>query len=667
MAPVKKKEAIILSIDIGKNSLQLDSDGKTYFEKALFCASMILQRKLLTESKDDLALILFGSSQTNNPFSSNGNCYKNIEIVTSLGAITWDLLQHITNLSSTDITPSDWLSTLVIATDMLKKESDDKIFSDLQIVMFSNLPDGVSLDKIDNITRCIQQLSIKLTIIGCEYTSFNPVLETFITDTKATCVDFDSVLHQLSHCKPKETTPRAWNVPLGFGNVFSIKVSGYKKIDEVPKGFKWLLCKNYDTEDSITPVQKHTSFYYVDNGVQKEVDHDHIIDGFRFGDTIVPVSNIDIDAYGYKSGPKSLQVLGFTKSKNIQRSFLMDGGSYIFKPDVNDFIAFNSIFKAMVEREEIMIVRKVYCANSMPNIGAMFPQTEDDENYFVYVNLPYAEDEHLFKLPSLKLFKPNAEQKIAVHGLINAMDLDDDEDELFLPENTYNPELQYMYYCIVQKAINKDKPLIKTIPKNIQNFLYPNKNLMEQAKHPINMIKELFSLVPKIDEKKLLKNNVTSKVELGDEKEYIKKPCVISAYNPVEDFNKLLEEGIESNIVCETMKTITVELIESSTTLDELKKPASNLKALRQFYIHNKDINSYNNWMYHVKDSVLLSGKENMWSQFIDSGIGLITNQEVEISDISQELSEEFMKHEEPEDITAEYIIDDDDPLKEFL
>lgn len=43
--------------------------------------------------------------------------------------------------------------------------------------------------------------------------------------------------------------------------------------------------------------------------------------------------DLDTDAFGYKSGPKSLQVLGFTKAKNIQRSFLMDGGAYIFKSD----------------------------------------------------------------------------------------------------------------------------------------------------------------------------------------------------------------------------------------------------------------------------------------------------------------------------------------------
>lgn len=80
--------------------------------------------QIFSESKDDLALILFGSSQTNNPCLSQGSCFKNIEIVTSLGHVTWDLLQHITNISSTDVTFSDWLSTLVIAIDMLKNENE---------------------------------------------------------------------------------------------------------------------------------------------------------------------------------------------------------------------------------------------------------------------------------------------------------------------------------------------------------------------------------------------------------------------------------------------------------------------------------------------------------------------------------------------------------------
>lgn len=74
------------------------------------------------------------------------------------------------------------------------------------------------------------------------------------------------------------------------------------------------------------------------------------------------------------------------------------------------------------------------------------------------------------------------------------------------------------------------------------------------------------------------------------------------------------------------MKNLLVELIESSSNLEELKNTAPMLKALRQFYIHNNDVFFYNTWMYHVKDSVLLSGKEEMWSQFIDSKYSINNN-----------------------------------------
>lgn len=82
------------------------------------------------------------------------------------------------------------------------------------------------------------------------------------------------------------------------------------------------------------------------------------------------------------------------------------------------------------------------------------------------------------------------------------------------------------------------------------------------------------------------------------------------------------------------MKNITLDLIESSTSMEDLEKPASNLKVLREFYIHDNDVKSYNNFMYLVKDSVLLSGKEEMWSQFIDSKCFININKFIIIIDI---------------------------------
>lgn len=84
---------------------------------------LIIMFQIFAESKDYLSLILFGSSHTNNHLSYKG-CYDNIEIVASLGLVTWDLVKHINSLSSADITPSNWLNTLVLAADILKKETE---------------------------------------------------------------------------------------------------------------------------------------------------------------------------------------------------------------------------------------------------------------------------------------------------------------------------------------------------------------------------------------------------------------------------------------------------------------------------------------------------------------------------------------------------------------
>lgn len=40
-----------------------------------------------------------------------------------------------------------------------------KVFTDLQIVMFSNCTDDISLDQIDSLITCIQHLNIHLTIM----------------------------------------------------------------------------------------------------------------------------------------------------------------------------------------------------------------------------------------------------------------------------------------------------------------------------------------------------------------------------------------------------------------------------------------------------------------------------------------------------------------------
>ncbi|XP_060859957.1 uncharacterized protein LOC132937144 isoform X1 [Metopolophium dirhodum] len=475
----KKKEAIILAIDIGKNSRQRDSDGKTYFEKSIYCASTVLKKKILTESEDHLALILFGSSHTINHLSTTqGGCYGSIETVAGLGIPTWDLFNRVNSLSPTNITPSDWISTFVLAADLLKNETENKVYTGLQIIMFSNLATDISFDNIDIIATCLKMEHIRLSILGkdCGDISLNPASGLFVRTTEATAVNFDLVLPKISYYKQKEVIAKSWNAPLSFGEVFGIKVCGYEKIDITTKSSNWLFSKNYDTQDLATAKKKHSD----DNGEQMEVDNALPMGDFYSGDEIIPVIDLDTEECTYiVSGRRCLQVLGFVKTTNTQSSFLMDGGSYIFKPYKTDIIAFNAVFDSMVERKEVMLVRKVDLYINLLNIGALIPQKVESEKFFVYVSLPYEnEQNYKYRLPSLDSIASHLKGKINPKHT-DAMDIDiDDGNKFVMPEIKYNFELQYLYDCIVKQILKK------TISKKIQcskKTIKPCKSMMENG------------------------------------------------------------------------------------------------------------------------------------------------------------------------------------------
>jgi len=66
---------------------------------------------------------LFGSSHTINHLSPQEHCYLNIEIVSDLDIASLDLVKRVNNLSPTNMTHSDWISTFVLAADLIKKEN----------------------------------------------------------------------------------------------------------------------------------------------------------------------------------------------------------------------------------------------------------------------------------------------------------------------------------------------------------------------------------------------------------------------------------------------------------------------------------------------------------------------------------------------------------------
>ncbi|XP_069105553.1 X-ray repair cross-complementing protein 5-like [Argopecten irradians] len=96
------KEAIAIVVDVGPSMNQAPAGETTSLQTAIEAMTMIVQRKVFAESKDEIAVILFGTADTDNPLA-DGDSYENITILRPLGVADFDLLNIIQN----DIQPSN--------------------------------------------------------------------------------------------------------------------------------------------------------------------------------------------------------------------------------------------------------------------------------------------------------------------------------------------------------------------------------------------------------------------------------------------------------------------------------------------------------------------------------------------------------------------------------
>ncbi|CAC5383189.1 XRCC5 [Mytilus coruscus] len=64
---------------------------ETFLQTSIDAITRILQRKMFSESKDEIALILFGTPDTDNPLA-DGECYENITIAQPMDVASFELI-----------------------------------------------------------------------------------------------------------------------------------------------------------------------------------------------------------------------------------------------------------------------------------------------------------------------------------------------------------------------------------------------------------------------------------------------------------------------------------------------------------------------------------------------------------------------------------------------
>ncbi|XP_074766642.1 X-ray repair cross-complementing protein 5 isoform X4 [Athene noctua] len=698
------KAAIVLCLDVGFTMSSSAPGEESSLEQAKKIMTKFVQRQVFAESKDEVAVVLFGTNGTRNDLAS-GDQYQNITVHRSLMLPDFDLLEDIQDVIKPDSEQADFLDAIIVCMDLLQKETIGKKYEKRHIEVFTDLNSPLSEDQLEIIIANLKKTGISLQFFlpfpvnvddGIEDTGAsvhshmnrNSFPRKCLTEQQKEGIDvvrklmhtldeeggleeiytFRESLERLSMFKKIERRPMAWPCQLTIGSNLSIRIVAYKSITEEKVKKMWTVvdAKTLRKDD----VQKET-VYCLNDDDETEVQKDDTIQGFRYGSDIVPFSKEDEEQMKYKTEAKCFSVLGFSRSSQIQRHYYMGNQVlkvFAAKDDENAAVAFSALVHALDELKVVAIVRYAYDRRSNPQIGVAFPYIKDAYECLIYVQLPYMEDLRQYIFSSLKNNKkctPTADQLSAVDSLIDSMNLicEDDDGEtfedLFKPSKIPNPHFQRLYQCLQHKAFHPNEPL-PPIEQHVLEMLEVPCVVKERCQAALEKVKALFPLkeVGKKKEEKTAQdifkdisedgpNPKKAKIEEEEGSFSIIKLAEgnvtsVGSVNPAEDFRILVRQKNAD------FKDVSQQLINCINQFLENKgsqyymKGINCIRVFREEAIKMSKVQCFNDFLQVLKSKVDDKALADFWEIMIQDRISLITKDEAKESLVTSEEAEKL-------------------------
>ncbi|XP_043550467.1 X-ray repair cross-complementing protein 5 [Chiloscyllium plagiosum] len=657
------KSAVVVCWDVGctTNNMALDEDSA--FEQAKKVVLMFVQRQVFAESKDETALVLFGTDRTFNPLATSDQ-YQNIVVQRNLMIPDFDFLEDIQNGIKTSHHQADFLDALIVCMDLLQKQTMGKKYDKLHIAVFTDLNSPFSSDQFDAIISSMKKFGITLQF-------FLP-----FTNTTRESVE------RLSIFKKIERKPMTWPCQLTIGSGITINIVGYKAMTEekVKKSWMSVDAKTLRKED----VRRET-VYCLNDDNETEVSKEDTIQGFRYGSDIIPFSQVDQEQMKYKTDGKCFSVLGFTKSAQVLQHYYVGRQVlqvFAAKDDEHAAVALSALIHALQELDMMAIVRYIYDRRSNPQVGVAFPMIKDKYECLVYIQLPFMEDLRQFTFISLKNSKrgtASEEQLSAVDALIDSMSLvvDDGEEieDLFKVSKIPNPHFQRLFQCLHFKAFQPDKPL-PPIDPHLKTMLDRPQELNASYIPSMEQLKKLFTLQDSGKKKEqkiaqqIFKDNDTeelaSKRGRTDEDFNIVtlaegNVTAVGSLTPAKDFQTLVRQK-NSNF-----REVTNQLMERVYQFLEVKNREYYMKSMDCIKICREEAGKageskfFNMLLKTLKANVEAKGLQDFWELIVQDSITLITKDEAADSTVNNDEAKQFLAAEEKPMETSAVPEDDGD------
>lgn len=730
MARSWNKAAVVLCMDVGFAMGNSFPGEESPFEQAKKVMTMFVQRQVFAESKDEIALVLFGTDDTKNALA-DGDQYQNITVHRHLMLPDFDLLEDIDSKIQPGSQQADFLDALIVCMDVIQRETVGKRFEKRHIEVFTDLSSPFSKDQLDIIIHNLKKSGISLQFflpfpIGKEdgtgdrgdgnlplYHHGSSFLPKGITEQQKEGIQmvkmmmvslegedgldeiysFSESLRQLCVFKKIEKRSMPWPCQLTIGSNLSIKIVAYKSIvqEKVKKTWTVVDARTLKKED----IKKET-VYCLNDDDETEVPKEDTLQGFRYGSDIVPFSKVDEEQMKYKSEGKCFSVLGFCRSSQVQRKFFMGYQVlkvFAAKDDEAAAVALSSLVHALDELDMVAIVRYAYDRRSNPQVGVAFPYIKDAYECLVYVQLPFMEDLRQYMFSSLKnnkKFTPTEAQLNAVDALIDSMSLvkkDEEEgtiEDLFQTTKIPNPEFQRLFQCLLHRALHPQEPL-PPIQQHILNMLDPPAEVTAKSQTPLSKIKSLFPLTEAIK----IKDQVTAQDIFKDNHEEgpIAKKCKteeeeghfsisslaegrvtsVGSVNPAENFRVIVRQ---KNASFEEASHQLINHIEQFLDTNEtpyFMKSIDCIKAFREEAIEFSEEQLFNSFLKGLREKVEIKQLNHFWEIVIQDGITLISKDEASGSSVTAEEAKQFLAPKEKPNEDAAAVFEEGGDVDDLL
>ncbi|ORX62377.1 SPOC domain-like protein [Hesseltinella vesiculosa] len=240
------------------------------------------------------------------------------------------------------------------------------------------------------------------------------------------------------------------------------------------------------------------------------VDESALEKAYPFGKVLVMITADEEKLLKLETTP-SMLILGFYTAANVPRHFYM-GPTYLLMAGKIDATkardGMAALAQSLYEKDVVALVRFVNRVDASPKLGVLSPFFEGGVRCLLFCQVPFSEDYRPFNFSSLDKIKmksgkvvtenhpllPTQDMKDQMNQFVRKMDLMDvDGEEMFAPEDNFNPAVWRMNQAIMARALN-DSANLPALHPRLQSQTKPPSALVDRSAALIKTMTNTFQV-----------------------------------------------------------------------------------------------------------------------------------------------------------------------------